>query len=186
MLFKTWYLTKHLKACRYGGSCLFIVNHGFCLANRIGNLQILKGAQSAKSASMPKRSCKSLAKFILRSYEMGNQDVANLVMKTEFRDVLDGGRYRCWHLPRDFRSALRKLIFRRMVGPSRRFSNSGAQKSSFWALNYITTPHSPGRYRVYWKFSAIGRELCRAAWWADHNVRLSREAEIWRRRRWIL
>ena len=35
------------------------------LANEICNLQILKGAKSAKSARMPKRSCKSLAKFIL-------------------------------------------------------------------------------------------------------------------------
>ena len=34
-------------------------------ANGICNLQILRGAESAKSARMPKRSCKSLAKFIL-------------------------------------------------------------------------------------------------------------------------
>jgi hypothetical protein len=33
-------------------------------ANGIYNLQILKGAESAKSARMPKRSCKSLAKFV--------------------------------------------------------------------------------------------------------------------------
>ena len=33
-------------------------------ANRISNLQILKGAESAQSARMPDRSCKSLAKFI--------------------------------------------------------------------------------------------------------------------------
>jgi hypothetical protein len=31
--------------------------------NEICNLQILKGAESAKSARMPNRSCKSLAKF---------------------------------------------------------------------------------------------------------------------------
>jgi hypothetical protein len=36
-------------------------------ANEICNLQILKGAGSAQSARMPKRSCKSLAKFILWS-----------------------------------------------------------------------------------------------------------------------
>jgi len=35
------------------------------LANEICNLQILKSAESANSARMPKRSCKSLAKFIL-------------------------------------------------------------------------------------------------------------------------
>src|SRR5580704_831185 len=33
------------------------------LANGICNLQILKGAESAKSARMPKRSCKSLVKI---------------------------------------------------------------------------------------------------------------------------
>src|SRR5260370_11491310 len=33
------------------------------LGNGISNLRILNGAESAKSARMPKRSCKSLAKF---------------------------------------------------------------------------------------------------------------------------
>jgi hypothetical protein len=54
-------------------------------------LQILKGAESAKNARMPKRSCKFLAKFCFPILRNGNQEVANLVMKTEFRDVFDGG-----------------------------------------------------------------------------------------------
>jgi hypothetical protein len=39
------------------------------VANEIFNLQILNGAEGAKSARMPNRSCKSLAKFIFRSSE---------------------------------------------------------------------------------------------------------------------
>src|SRR5439155_22265333 len=31
-------------------------------------------------------------------------------------------------------------------------------------------------YGVYWKFSAIARELCRACCWTDHNICPSREA----------
>jgi hypothetical protein len=40
-------------------------------ANGICNLQIPKGAESAKSARMPNRSCKSLAKFIFCAREYG-------------------------------------------------------------------------------------------------------------------
>jgi hypothetical protein len=40
-----------------------------------------------------------------------NQEVANLVMKTEFRDVFDGGRYRWWQLRRDFSMFCENLIF---------------------------------------------------------------------------
>jgi len=40
-----------------------------CAANRICNLQILKDAESARNAKLPKPSCKSLARF---SYAFAN------------------------------------------------------------------------------------------------------------------
>jgi hypothetical protein len=46
---------------------------GLRVANGICKLQILNGAESARSARMPKRSCKSLAKsiFVFANMAMG-------------------------------------------------------------------------------------------------------------------
>jgi hypothetical protein len=54
-------------------------------ANRICNLQILKGAERAKSARMPKRSCKSLAKSIFAFANMAMGKSCSCAHRTQLR-----------------------------------------------------------------------------------------------------